>query len=137
MARGRRSLDKKILADLATVDGVVDDVKTQTEYTEDSVSGTTTNAWADALDLDYRGVKAGSFEIENTDGANSLNYKILERVADYASGDDEELQAAFTLAAGEKAKVNLEYAHSRIKIQVVDTVGDSHADYTIRYLLNK
>lgn len=104
---------------------------------EDSASGTTTNAWADALDLDYRGVKVGSFEIKNTDPANSLDYKVLERVADYTSGDDEELQASFTLAFGEKAKVNLEYAHSRIKIQVIDTVALSHATYTIRYLLNR
>lgn len=105
------------------------------EYTEASVSGATVNGWANALDLDYRGINRASFEIENTDGANSLDYRVYERVADYAAGDDEELQAAFTLAPGEKSKVNLRDAHSRIRIQVNDTVGDSHADYTIRYLL--
>lgn len=104
---------------------------------EDIVSDTTTNAWANALDLDYRGVIDGSFEIENTDAANSLDYKVLERAANYASGTDEELVASYTLAFGEKAKVNLNYAHSRIKVQVKSTLADTPATYTVEYLINR
>jgi len=107
------------------------------ERIENSVSGATVNAWADAMDLDYRGVMTGAFVVENTDGANSLDYQVLEERANYAGGTDEELQASFTLAFGEKGLVALQEAHSRIKIQVKSTVGGSHADYTVEYLINK
>lgn len=106
-------------------------------YTEDSVSGTTTNAWADALDLDTRGMKKGSIVVKNTDDTNSLDYKVLHRPSNYAAGADEELQASYTLAAGDKGLINLGDAHSRIKVQVKDTVGGSHASYTIDYLINR
>ena len=106
-------------------------------FTEDSVSGITTNVWADALDLDYKGMNNGGFKVENKDAANSLNYKVLERRANYASGVDEELQASLTLAVGEWGLIALQDAHSRIKIQVIDTVGGSHAAYTIDYLINR
>lgn len=104
---------------------------------EDSVSGTTTNSCADALDVDTRGMKTLTAVVKNTDGANSLDYKVLARHADYTSGDDEEEQAALTLAAGEKGLIQLVKGYSRIKIQVKSTVPDSHAAYAIEYLINR
>lgn len=107
------------------------------KYTEDSVSGTTGNAFTDALDIDMRGIKNGAFVVENTDDANSLDYKVLEERANYAGGTDEELQASYTLAHGEKGLVALQDAHSRIKVQVKSTLADTPATYTIEYLINK
>ncbi len=125
------------ILNISTVEIAVEAIKAQTAYTEDSVSGTTTNDWVTALDLDTRGVKNASFVIKNTDGANSLDYKVLARHANYATGDDEEEQAALTLAAGEKGLVQLVKGYSRIKIQVKSTVADSHATYGIEYLINR
>ena len=109
----------------------------QTEYTEASVSDTTVNAYADALDVDLRGAKALTVVVLNTDGVNSLDYKVLARHADYAGGTDEEEQAEQPLAAGAKGLVQLIKGYSRIKIQVKSTVADSHATYTVKYLINR
>lgn len=102
-----------------------------------SVSGTTTSEYADALDLDTRGTKGMTAVVKNTDGANSLDYKVLARYANYSSGADEELQAEKVLAHGEKGLIELSKAYARIKIQVKDTVGGDHAAYTIDFLINR
>jgi len=109
-------------------------------YTEDSASGTTVNAWADALDVDTRGMKSMSMELANTHGANSLNWRLRCRYADYAAGTDEEIVEApgeETLTFGTKGLATLLKAYSRIKVQVQSTVGGSHATYTLTYLINR
>jgi len=113
-----------------------------TAYTQDSASGTTTNSWADALDLDTRGVKSLTVEIENTHGSNSMDCRVKVRVADYASGTDEDapepsMQVAPTLAHGEKALAQTIMGYSRVKVQVKSTVTDTPATYSIKYLINR
>ena len=121
--------------DLATADGKI-------SYTEDSTSGNSggDGAWHDALDVDTRGMKSFSAVVHNSDGANSLNWRLRARPSDYASGADEEIPecpGSETLGVGEKGLAELLKAYSRIKIQVQDTVGGSAATYTINYLINR
>lgn len=121
--------------DLPAVDGKV-------SYTEASASGNSggDGAWHDAIDVDTRGMKSFSAVVHNTDGANSLNWRLKARPSDYAGGADEEIPecpGSETLAAGEKGLAELLKAYSRIKIQVQDTVAMSAATYTINYLVNR
>lgn len=118
----------------------VDSVKTATAYTETSASGTTGNAYADALDVDTRGMKSFSAVLKNTDGANSLDWRLRARPSNYTAGADEEIPECpgeETLAAGEKGLAELLKSYSRIKIQVKSTLADTPATYTIDYLINR
>jgi len=118
----------------------LNNVKTQTSHTEDSVSGTTGNTYADAVDADIRGMKSLSAVVKNTDGANSLNWRLRARPSNYATGADEEIPECpgeETLAAGEKGLAELIKSYSRIKIQVKSTLADTPATYTIDYLINR
>ena len=106
---------------------------------ESNVSGTTTNSYADALDLDTRGAKSISAVVKNADGANSLDYRLRARPANYSTGSDEEIPECpgeATLGPGEEGLVSLIRGYSRVKIQVKSTVADSHASYSIDYLTN-
>jgi len=111
-------------------------------YTEDSASGNSggDGAWHDAIDIDTRGMKSFSAVVTNTDGANSLNWRLRARPSNYAAGADEEIPecpGSETLAPAEMGLAELIKAYSRIKIQVQDTVAMSAATYTIDYLINR
>lgn len=109
-------------------------------YTEDSVSGVTVAAWADALDVDTRGMKSMTIVLHNTHGAASLNWRLRARYADYAAGADEEIIEApgeETLTFGTKGVATLLRGYSRIKVQVQDTVPATASAYTINYLINR
>jgi len=135
------------IADLITrtkgLDDIHDDVgtvKTATAYTEASVSGATTDAWADALDVDTRGMKSMSLVVANTHGLNSLDYRYRVRYADYAGGVDEEspdMPGIATLAAGDWGNDTLLKGYSRVKVQVKSTLAGTPATYTIDYLINR
>jgi hypothetical protein len=78
--------------------------------------------------------------VTNTDGANSLNWRLRARPSNYSAGADEEIPecpGSETLAPAEKGLAELIKAYSRIKIQVQDTVAMSAATYTIDYLINR
>lgn len=133
LARLGAPVGASLSADIATADGKV-------SYTEDSVSGATVNAYADALDIDTRGMKSISAVVHNTAGANSLDWRLRARPSDYTGGADEEIPECpgeETLAFGEKGLMELMKAYSRIKIQVKSTLADTPADYTIDYLINR
>jgi len=118
----------------------LNNVKTQTSHTEDSASGTTGNTYADAVDVDTRGMKSLSAVVKNTDGANSLDWRLRARPSNYAAGTDEEIPECpgeETLAAGEKGLAELLKSYSRVKIQVKSTLADTPATYTIDYLINR
>jgi len=111
-------------------------------YTEDSASGNSggDGAWHDAIDIDTRGMKSFSAVVTNTDGANSLNWRLRARPSNYAAGADEEIPecpGSETLAPAEMGLAELIKAYSRIKIQGQDTVAMSAATYTIDYLINR
>lgn len=123
-----------VLKDLAAA------ADTKVSYTEDTASGATVNAYADALDIDTRGTKSFSAVVKNTDGANSLDWRLRARPSNYSAGADEEIPECpgeETLAAGEKGLVELIKSYSRIKIQVKSTLAGTPADYTIDYLVNR
>ena len=125
---------------ISSVEIDVEAIKVQTSYTEGSVSGTTTNAYVDAVDVDTRGMKSFSAVMKNIDGANSLDWRLRARPANYAAGADEEIPECpgeETLAAGEKGLAELIKSYSRIKIQVKSTLADTPATYTIDYLINR
>jgi len=127
------------------VESKVDDIEAKLDakaYTEDSTSGNSggDGAWHDALDVDTRGMKSFSAVVINTNGANSLNWRLRARPSNYSAGADEEIPecpGSETLAPAEKGLAELIKAYSRIKIQVQDTVGGSAATYTIDYLINR
>lgn len=105
-------------------------------FKEDTMTGTTTNDYADALDWDSRGFNTKSITIKNTGDTNSLDYKLLVRYSDYDGGDDQEELSESTLDQGETALLHLNKAYSRIKLQVKSTVADQHTTYEIDYLGN-
>ncbi len=132
----RGALDKIMVFKGPAADPVEEDM---VKYTEDSVDGATTDAYADALDVDTRGMKSFSAVVKNTDGANSLNWRLRARPSNYSAGVDEEIPECpgeETLAFGEKGLAELLKAYSRIKIQVKSTLALTPATYTIDYLIN-
>ena len=140
LAQAHRGADGKIMVFKGpAADPVEEDM---VKYTEASVSGNSggDGAWHDALDVDTRGMKSFSAVVKNTDGANSLNWRLRARPSNYSAGADEEIPecpGSETLGVGEKGLAELLKAYSRIKIQVQDTVAASAATYTIDYLINR
>jgi len=115
-------------------------VEEMVKYTEDSVDGTTENAYTDALDVDIRGMKSFSAVVKNTDGANSLDWRLRARPSNYSTGVDEEIPECpgeETLAFGTKGLAELIKSYSRLKIQVKSTLAGTPATYTIDYLINR
>lgn len=108
-----------------------------TAFRTQTATGTTTNSFATALDIDMRGVESGTCTIENTDGANSLNYKVLVEYADYNEGEQNQLVASTAITTGNKDYFQLEKGYARCLVQVQSAVADSHATYSIEALINR
>lgn len=106
------------------------------DFYENSISGSTVNAYVTALDLDVRGLEAITLNIKNTDGVNALKYQTLLRYANYASGTDVIDWQDVVVAAGDESPVLYEHGYARIIVQVASNVADSHADYTVEYVLS-
>ena len=106
-------------------------------YGEDTIIGETTDNYADALNLDLRGLKRLSLTIKNNHASNALKYKMLVKYSSYDSGDDEEEVPESTLAAGQTGLIQLDHAYSRVKLQVKAAVATSQATYKIDYLVSK
>ena len=98
-------------------------------YEEASDTGTTTNAWANALDWDTREMSDKTILLTNTDAINSLNYRVYTRA--YYTGQDFLEVAAATLAPGAQARVVLNNEYARAIVQVIDTAAPNHAAYQI------
>jgi len=104
-------------------------------YVEDSDTGTTTNAWADALDWDTREMSDKTILLTNTDGANSLDYRVYTRA--YYTGQDFLEVAVATLAPAAQARVALNNQYARVIVQVIDTAPPAHATYQIDWIGRK
>lgn len=113
---------------------VLVEAKGRAYYSEDTATGTTTDTYANAADLDCREFSTLYLILKNTAGANGLKYKVLTR-AHYVSGAEDEEQAETTLAAGGAAEVKLWPIGARIRVQVKAAVDGAQATYQIDHIL--
>lgn len=104
-------------------------------YEEDSDTGATTGVWADALDWDTRQLGNKTIVLKNTDGANSLNYRVYTRA--YHTGQNFEEIASTTLAPGASTRIALNNHYARVIVQVIDTTAPNHANYQIDHIGGK
>ena len=120
---------KKILGYLATVIGHLG-------YAEPSTTGTTTNVYADALDIDARLYNEFTIKIKNTDGANSLDYRVLLR-PEHGVAEQMIQPENITLAPADYDFVNIDHKWGQVIVQVVDTIAASHATFSVYVIANK
>ena len=104
-------------------------------YEEDTDTGITTNAWADALDWATREMSDKTILLTNTDPANSLDYRVYTRA--YYTGQNFLEVAAATLAPAAQARIALNNHYARVLVQVIDTAPPAHADYEINWIGRK
>jgi len=106
-------------------------------YGELSATGATTGAaYIDALDIDARLYNEFTIKIKNTDGANSLDYRVLLRPE---SGVAEQMiqPEDITLAFGDYDFVNIDHKWGQVIVQVRDTAAPNHADFSVYAIANK
>ena len=102
-----------------------------------SVSGTTVNAYANALEWQSSAFDKNTFIITNDDVANALTLKVLVLADSDGVQYPLELAAGITerdLAAGDRQIVKLWYPYYAVYIAVKSTVPDSHATYQVDYI---
>lgn len=91
-------------------------------------TATTTDSYADAVDLDTRWMGDTIITIANTGSTNQLDYQVLV-YNDYANG------TAHTTTTNTVATVDTDQIilvrHARAKVQVKSTVGSSHTNYQV------
>lgn len=101
-----------------------------------SLTGSTINDYANALEWPCLGFGTKNIIIKNTDGANSLKYKVYT-YAERDTGKYYEEVAETILAPDNTAQIILEYAYANVVVKVKSSVGDAHADYQIDYAGNR
>jgi len=92
-------------------------------------SGTTNASYADALDWKCSELSKKTILLKNTDGSNSLKYKLLGYAKE--GGFSKELVTETTLLAGEIAEFHYDRQWHQLVLQVVD--GSGHATYQVDY----
>ena len=92
------------------------------------VTGTTTDSYVDAVDLDTRWLDETILTIANTAGSNELDYQVLV-YNDYSSGVAY-TTTTNTVAINDSDQVILR-RHARVKVQVKDTSSGNHTTYQI------
>ena len=95
-----------------------------------SLTGTTTTAYASALDWSVEEMREKTIVLKNTHTTASLKYKLLVYAA--AAGIAGEEVSETTLAAGETSKIQLTRQWARLLLQVID--GSGHATYQVDYI---
>lgn len=99
------------------------------------VTGTTTDSYVDALDWACEGWQRKTIILKNTDGANSLDYKVL--VYAYPSGNSYEEVSETLLSAGSTAKIVLNDTYAEVKVQVKAASAGNQATYRLDYVANR
>lgn len=97
-----------------------------------SLTGSTINDYANALKWPCLGFGNKNIVLKNTDGANSLKYKVLT-YAHHDGGAYYEEVAETILGPDDEAQIILEYAYAKVVVEVKSSVGGAHADYQIDY----
>jgi hypothetical protein len=100
-----------------------------------TTTGTTVNAYVDALDWPCLGFSNKTIHLKNTDGAHALKYKLLSYA--FKDGNVHEEVAETILAVGAVAQLTLTKALAQVKVQVKSSVGDSHATFRVDYTGNR
>jgi len=100
-----------------------------------SISGSTLNAYADALDWGCLGFTKKVIHLKNTDVANALKYKLLTYA--YKDGNEYEEVSETALASGDTAQFILINAYAQVKLQVKSSVASSHATFEIDFTGNR
>jgi len=100
------------------------------------LSGTTTNAYVDAMNWVTQAYTRKSILLENTHALNGLHYKLLTQMTLVVSKDTEdpiqdEKVAETVLAAGEVAEFLYNRSYARMIIQVKAEVAGLQATYRI------
>lgn len=98
----------------------------------DSVSGTTTDAYVDALSWLTRGMGKKTIVLKNTHALNSLTFRVLGR-AQYTAGQDAEVIAPAPVIAGDVDLTTLSKAYDQVTVQVISTVAGNAATYQLDY----
>ena len=94
-----------------------------------SLSGTTTAAYATALDWQVYELAPKTMLLKNTHASLSLKYKLLGYATENAV--TKELVAETTLLAGEIAEFHYDRQWHKLVLQVID--GSGHATYQLDY----
>jgi len=106
-------------------------------YAEPSATGTTTNVYADALDIDARLYNEFTIKIKNTDGAgDSLDYRVLLR-PEHGVAEQMIQPEDITIVDGDYDFVNIDHKWGQVIVQVMATVADNQATYSIYAIANK
>jgi len=100
------------------------------------ISGTTTNAYADAMDWITQSISRKSILLKNTHALNGLKYKLLTQMTLAISKDtqdpvQDEKVSEETLAAGEVAEFLYNRSYARMILQVKAEVAGLQATYRI------
>ena len=108
-----------------------------TGIAEPSATGTTTGAaYIDALDIDARLYNEFTIKLKNTDGANSLDYRVLLR-PEHGVAEQMIQPEDITLAPADYDFVNIDHKWGQVIVQVRDTVAPNHADFSVYAICNK
>ena len=106
-------------------------------YAELADTGATTGAaYIDALDIDARLYNEFTIKINNTDGVNSLDFRVLLR-PEYGVAEQMIQPEDITLAPADYDFVNIDHKWGQVIVQVRDTVALSNADFSVYVICNK
>lgn len=94
-----------------------------------SGTGTTVNAYANALEWGAAGLKNKGITLKNTHATKDLKFKVL--TYRHPSGKSKEFVAATTLAATKTVDITLNDAYALIEVAVQSALLDNHATYQI------
>ena len=97
-----------------------------------NTTGTTANAYADALDFPAWGSANKTIQLKNTGGSNTLKYKIWSRIAD---GGLETAEVGETsLAPAAITTVQYNNAFYSLRVEVKSSATDAHTTYEINHI---
>jgi hypothetical protein len=98
----------------------------------DRVTGTTTDAYANALDWFCSGFAKKTFVLKNTHLTRSLHYKVII-LSESAAGENFETIQETLLLAGRAEAFALNNEYIEIKVQVKSAVLATPATYSLDY----
>ncbi|MBA7593412.1 hypothetical protein ES703_00332 [subsurface metagenome] len=106
-------------------------------YKELPATGATTGAaYIDALNIDARLYNEFTIKIKNTDGANSLDYRVLLR-PEHGVAEEMIQPEDITLAPADYDFVNIDHKWGQVIVQVRDTAAPNRADFDVYAICNK